>query len=151
LSENEIISLLLLGAVGAQDQEGGVVDFGTALIGKTPLQTKLQDEFGVDVSLQAAQGKLTTGGTTATGTQASSGDIVTVPKVKVQKEFTRKTKLSVSSTLGETLPERELKIEHFLNDNFTVNATAGDKNKSSLETQQTQSYGIDFRYKFDFE
>lgn len=144
LAEPELISLLILG-VTSRSQEGNYVDFGTTVVGSTPFQTKLQDEFGLDIKVSAQKGSQTGGSSTA---GATSGD-TTVPSVKLQKEVTKKTKVSVSNTI-DAVPLKEFKIEHMLNDNFTVNGARTEKNKGA-SSEPAASYGVDFRYRFNFE
>jgi hypothetical protein len=54
----------------------------------------------------------------------------------------------------DAVPVQEFKIEQILDDNLTVNATVVGNprgNTSSTTQQSSQSYGIDFRYRFSFE
>lgn len=152
LAEADLISLLVLG-VTTRSQDGNYLDFGTTIVGQTPLQSKIQSELGVDIKVSAQSPSTGPGsnlGSTSSGT--TSGDLA-VPSVKIQKEVTKKTKVSVSNTI-ETVPLKEFKIEHMLNDNFTVNGTRTEKNRGGV-TQEganpSAAYGVDFRYRFSFE
>lgn len=145
LSEGDITSLLLLGVTtrGSTDAaEGNYFDFGTAIAGQIPFQSKLQSELGVDVRLntQTVKGEVSS--------EPGSPQLSTVPSVQIQKDITKRTKLKYSNTL-DAIPIREFKIEHALDDSFSVNATAGDKARA--DTQSSKSYGVDFRYRFSFE
>jgi len=142
-SESDIISLLLLG-VTSRTQEGNYTELGTAIVGQIPLQSRLQSKLGVDIKLDTQTARQP-----VTSTSSATADI-TVPSVRIEKDITRKTKLSYSNSLEATVPYRELKIEHLLSDSFTVNGTAADKLRG-ITDQTVQSYGLDFRYRFQFE
>jgi hypothetical protein len=153
LAEADIISLLLLG-VTSRSQEGNYFDLGTTIVGQIPLQSKIQGELGVDIKINTQASK-SGGGTTASPVVGSvpitSGSTdATVPSVRIQKEITKKTKLSYSNTL-EAIPSRELKLEHMLDENLSINGTAVDALRDSTQTQTTRSYGLDIRYRFSFE
>jgi len=150
LPESDIISLLLLGVTG-RSQDGNFLDLGSALAGQIPLQSKLQSELGFDVKISAKPQASGTASTTSTGAPSTGvGGDITVPSVTIQKEITKRTKLSYSNTI-EATPVRELKIEHLLDDNLTINATATGNPRGSSSTSGGQAYGVDFRYRFSFE
>jgi autotransporter translocation and assembly factor TamB len=154
LAEPDLISLLVLG-VTTRGQEGNYVDLGSVIAGQTPFQSKIQNEFGVDIKM-GTQTRTNTPGGTATGTGSSpgttSGDQTVVPSVKIQKNISEKTKLSYSTTVGEEIPFKEFRIEHLLNENFTVNGTALERSRGgTTQTDPVKSYGLDFRYHFTFE
>ncbi|MFM8316562.1 MAG: hypothetical protein ACKOA8_19955, partial [Deltaproteobacteria bacterium] len=69
---------------------------------------------------------------------------------KIQKDITNRTKVSYSSTLDQNAL-KEFKIEQLLDENFTVNASAVDKFRGSTQNDSIKSYGLDFRYRFQFE
>lgn len=155
LAESDITSLLILGVTSrggqALGQEGNYADLGTAIAGQIPLQSKFQSELGLDIKIntQTVRGdSLTSSGA---ATSAGAPQFSSVPSVQIQKGITKSTKLSFSNSLGlgETIPVRELKIEHALDENFTINGTAVDRART--ETQSSKSYGLDFRYRFSFE
>lgn len=150
LSEGDIISLLVLGVTTqVQDGTGSYLQLGTALAGQLPLQTKIQDQFGFDINVKTQELRAQdTGTTVGTGTALSSEN--SVASVQIQKRLTDKTRVSFSNTL-ETVPAREFKIEQMLDDNLTVNATAGVGTPGSVQNELRQSYGVDFRYRFQFE
>jgi translocation and assembly module TamB len=150
LAEQDIISLLVLGVTSHGD-EGNYADLGSALVGQIPLQSKLQNEFGLDIRLKSSTPselqQLYQAQSAAS--QSTSSSFITVPSVQIQKEITKKTKLSFSNTI-EANPSRELKLEQMLDDNLSVNATV---QSYSLDPSlsPSQSYGLDFRYRFNFE
>lgn len=150
LTENDLISLLVLGVTSSsQGQgEGNYVDLGTTIVGQMPLQSKLQDELGVDIKIKTQSQQVDQLQQTTTSAGATSGDI-TVPAVQIQKEITDKTKVSFSNTL-EAIPVREFRIEQILDENLTVNATAGSGNRGNT-AQPVQTYGLDFRFRFEFD
>jgi len=152
LAEGEITSLLLLGVTNRSNETIGdgnsnYVDLGTAIAGQIPLQNKIQSELGVDIKINSQTVKDANVSTTNAGSTGSQ--IATVPSVQIQKAITKKTNLYYSNTLDTQIPIREFKIEHALDDNFTVNATTIDRVRT--ETQSSKSYGLDFRYRFSFE
>lgn len=154
LPEGDIISLLVLG-VTSRGQEGNYVDLGSALVGQIPLQSKIQNEFGLDIRLKSQtptelQQINQAQSASASGTNAASGrSDVTVPSVQIQKEITKKTRVSFSNTL-EATPTRELRLEQMLDENLSVNATV-ERSQIDSTQQPSQSYGLDFRYRFHFE
>lgn len=150
LQEADLISLLVLG-VTTRSQDGNYLDFGTTIVGQTPLQSKIQSELGVDIKVSAqSPGAGGIGSSVGSGTPSGSATDTTVPAVKIQKEVTKKTRVSVSNTI-EAVPLKEFKIEHMLNDNFTVNGTRSERNKGGVSQDPSASYGVDFRYRFSFE
>ena len=69
--------------------------------------------------------------------------------IQIQKEITNRTKVSYSNNLDNS--KRELKLEHFLDDNISANVTASDRQKSQQDSSTIQSFGLDVRYRFQFE
>jgi len=139
--EGELISLLLLGVTN-QGQGGNFADFGSALAGQIPLSSKLQNSLGVGIKV----GTQTSASATSPGTSNA-----TVPSVSIEKDITKRTKVSYSNTL-EAEAVREFKVEHMLDDHFTVNGTAVGKPSGSTANPQTNvSVGADVRYRFEFE
>ena len=151
LAESDIISLLLLG-VTSRTQDGNYADLGMTLAGQIPLQSKIQNELGFDVKLGTKTFTGTNAPVQATPQGVTNTTDQTVPNVQIQKDITKRTKVSLSNTI-EQVPVKELKIEQMLDDNLTINATAGDSpHTSTTVTQPTgQSYGLDLRYRFQFE
>ena len=158
LSEPDLIALLVLG-VTTRGQDDNYLDFGSTLVGKSPLQTKLQNEFGVNIKVNMQRNNtapVASGANTSTGSGGASGGNLTnpldnsVPAVKIQKDITNRTKVSYSSTLDQNAL-KEFKIEQLLDENFTVNASAVDKFRGSTQNDSIKSYGLDFRYRFQFE
>lgn len=73
-----------------------------------------------------------------------------MPAVKIQKDITKRTKVSYSSTLDQNAM-KEFKIEQLLDEHLTVNASAVDKIRGNTQNDAIKSYGLDFRYRFQFE
>ncbi|MEZ4751581.1 MAG: translocation/assembly module TamB domain-containing protein [Bdellovibrionota bacterium] len=153
LSENDIISLLVLGVVTSKAQEGNYVDLGTALVGEVPIQSKLEDQLGIEIKFnpQAPTTGSSDTSTSSGSTASANATDVTVPMVEIQKQIGEKTKLSYSNSIGASTPTREVKIEHSLSNNVTINGSVVDKPRGSTDTQTSQAYGLDFRYRFQFE
>ena len=114
-----------------------------------PFQSKVGNELGVNIKIKTQTMKGGDVNTNTTSTAGSGGDI-TVPSVQIQKEITKKTKVSFSNSLDPVIPIRELRIEQILDDNLSVNATTVNRPRGATETP-TQSYGLDFRYRFQFD
>jgi len=149
LAESEITSLLLLGVTNRSSESntgGSYLDLGTAIAAQIPLQSKIQSELGVDIKINTQTVK---DAPIAAGSTAADNGVSTVPSVQIQKDITKKTRLYYSKNLDSAIPIQEFKIEHALDDNFTVNATTVDR--ATTETQSSKSYGLDFRYRFSFE
>jgi len=154
LAEPDLIALLVLG-VTTRGQDDNYLDFGSTLVGKSPLQSKLQNELGVNIKVNMQRSGV--GSTTGTGSSpggvggsGSSTSELSVPTVKIQKDITNRTKLSYSSTLDQNAM-KEFKVEQLLDENFTVNASAVDKLRGTTQNDSIKSYGLDFRYRFQFE
>ena len=146
LLEGEIISLLVLGVTRRGQSGQNFMDLGSALVGQIPLQAKLKNELGLNIKLSnQSQTTMQSGGNFSAGTW---GNDPNAPSVKIQKEITEKTRLSYSNTL-ESVPVREFRLEQMLDDNITVNATTMDRSRGNNNSQQ--AYGLDFRYRFNFE
>ncbi|NBY20089.1 hypothetical protein EBQ74_07565 [bacterium] len=154
LAEPDLIALLILG-VTTRGQDDNYLDFGSTLVGKSPLQSKLQNELGVNIRVNMQRTGIGGAGTPGSSQGATQGFPLvnndgSVPAVKIQKEITNKTKVSYSSTLDQNAM-KEFKIEQLLDDNFTVNASAVDKIRGTTQNDAIKSYGLDFRYRFQFE
>lgn len=149
LVEQDLISLLVLG-VTTRGQEGNYFDLGTAIMGQSPIRSKIQSELGLDIKVQSApgQGPTTVDSSSATpGTPSGSG---MVPAVRIEKGLSKKTKLSYSNTLDQN-QSREIRLEQMLDDNITLNATAGDRSRNNTQARPGDSFGLDVRYRFSFE
>lgn len=149
LVEQDLISLLVLG-VTSRGQEGNYFDLGTAIMGQSPIKSKLQSELGVDIKVQSTPSQTTPGSTVGTGTSTAGTGSVMVPAVRIEKGLSRKTKISYSNTL-DTNQTRELRLEQMLDENITLNATAGDRSRNNTTARPGDSFGLDVRYRFDFE
>src|SRR5262249_32898075 len=134
LAESDIISLLLLG-VTSRTSEGNYFDLGSTVMGQIPLKSKIQNELGLDISIKSQPANIS--GQTVNSTPGPNNTDLTVPSVQIKKDITDRTKVSYSNTL-EAIPVRELKIEHVLDDNFSVNATATDGAPGSTTTSSVQ-------------
>ena len=149
LVEQDLISLLVLG-VTTRGQEGNYFDLGTAIMGQSPIKSKIQSELGVDIKVQSTPGQ----GPISNTSQANAGGSPTgtgmVPAVKIEKGLSKKTKLSYSNTLDQN-QAREIRLEQMLDDSFTLNATAGDRSRNNLQARPGDSFGLDVRYRFSFE
>ncbi len=145
LLENQIISLLVLGVATGGQQDGNVMDLGSALVGQIPIQSKLKNELGVNIKISnQPQSNMQQGSNLSPGTANTD---INAPTVQIQKQITDTTKVSYSNSL-ESTPVREFRIEQMLDDNISLNAAAMERLRGST-TQQ--AYGLDFRYRFSFE
>ncbi len=146
LAESAIISLLVLG-VTERTQDGNYVELGTALVGQVPIQSKLEEQLGVEINVAPQTDDASA--VRVTSPQDPATD-VTVPMVEIQKQIGDKTTLSYSNSIAGS-PVRRVKVEHELGDHVTVNGSFVDKAQGTTDTQTVQSYGLDFRYRFKFE
>lgn len=151
LVEQDLISLLVLGMT-TRGQEGNYFDLGTAIMGQSPIKSKIQSELGLDIKVQSApnQGNTMSQGASSGqgGTGVSGGGMV--PAVRIEKGITRRTKLSYSNTLDQA-QSRELRLEQMLDENITLNATAGDRSRNNTQARPGDAFGLDLRYRFSFE
>jgi len=149
LAEQDLISLLVLG-VTTRGQEGNYFDLGTAIMGQSPIRSKIQSELGLDIKVQSAPGQ----GPTVTDVSSASSTSPTtpgmVPAVRIEKGLSKKTKISYSNTLDQN-QSREIRLEQMLDDNITLNATAGDRSRNNTQARPGDSFGLDLRYRFSFE
>lgn len=146
LTEPEIISLLVLG-VTSRTEEGNYMDLGTTIAGQIPLQSKLKNELGVDIKIRtqtANQGSLQRAAPTNTSKNAE-----VTPTVQLRKSISDRTAVSYSNSL-DTSSVSEFRIEQMLSDNLTVNASV-ERNQGGSQSQPSQAYGLDVRYRFEFE
>jgi len=153
LAEQDLISLLVLG-VTTQGQEGNYFDLGTAIMGQSPIRSKIQSELGVDIKVQSAPGQGPMPSDTGApvpgaGVPGSTGSGM-VPAFRIEKGISRSTKLSYSNTLDQN-QARELRVEQMLDDNITLNATAGDRSRNNTQARPGDSFGLDLRYRFTFD
>lgn len=156
LVEQDLISLLVLG-VTTQGQEGNYFDLGTAIMGQSPIRSKIQSELGVDIKVQSTpgQGPMPAETGTAVGQSGSAGTGGTVssgmvPAFRIEKGLSKSTRLSFSNTLDQN-QARELRVEQMLDDNITLNATAGDRSRNNAQSRPGDSFGLDIRYRFSFD
>ena len=149
LVEQDLISLLVLG-VTTKGEEGNYFDLGTAIMGQSALKSKIQNQLGFDIKVQSAssQGQLSTSNPTDSSSAVSTSNMV--PAVRIEKGLSKKTKLSYSNTLDQN-QSRELRLEQMLNDNITLNATAGDRSRNNTQARPGDSFGLDLRYRFSFD
>ncbi|NDD05321.1 MAG: hypothetical protein EB078_10475, partial [Proteobacteria bacterium] len=103
-----------------------------------------------DIKVQSAssQGQLSTSNPTDSSSAVSTSNMV--PAVRIEKGLSKKTKLSYSNTLDQN-QTRELRLEQMLNDNITLNATAGDRSRNNTQARPGDSFGLDLRYRFSFD
>jgi hypothetical protein len=149
LLEAEIISLLVLGVTKRGSDGGGYMDLGTALVGQIPLQSKIQSELGVGVKIRSQnQGSLQS--QTANAASSATTANATVPTVEFQKDLTKSTRVSYSNSLDTSIPVSEFKIQQMLDENISVNASTRRSQVGSTP-QPSQAYGVDVRYRFQFE
>jgi translocation and assembly module TamB len=147
LLEGEIISLLVLGVTKRGQQSGNLLDLGGALVGQNPIQSKLKKDLGVNIKINSqSAASLQQGSNLSPG---SADTDITAPTVQIQKTITDRTKISFTNSL-EVVPVREFRLEQMLDDNVTLNATTMERTRGT-NTQPTQAYGLDFRYRFQFE
>jgi len=149
LIEQDLISLLVLG-VTTRGQEGNYFDLGTAIMGQSPIKSKIQSELGLDIKVQSAPSQGPTSSTSSSGSPGSATSSGMVPAVRIEKGLSKKTRLSYSNTLDQN-QARELKLEQMLDEHFTLNATAGDRSRNNLQARPGDSFGVDVRYRFNFE
>lgn len=156
LVEQDLISLLVLG-VTTQGQEGNYFDLGTAIMGQSPIRSKIQSELGVDIKVQSTPGQgpmpsetgSAVGGTGAPGSPGTTSTGM-VPAFRIEKGLSKSTRLSFSNTLDQN-QARELRVEQMLDDNITLNATAGDRSRNNTQARPGDSFGLDIRYRFSFD
>jgi translocation and assembly module TamB len=149
LVEQDLISLLVLG-VTTKGQEGNYFDLGTAIMGQTPFKSKIQSQLGFDIKVQSAPGQGPTVVDSSNSTPQGAGTQGMVPAVRIEKGITKRTKLSYSNTLDQN-QSRELRLEQMLDENITLNATAGDRSRNNTTARPGDSFGLDVRYRFSFE
>jgi hypothetical protein len=128
-------------------QSGNLLDLGGALVGQNPIQSKLKKDLGVNIKINSqSAASLQQGSNLSPG---SADTDITAPTVQIQKTISDRTKLSYSNSL-EVVPVREFRLEQMLDDNITLNATTMERTRGA-NSQPTQAYGLDFRYRFQFE
>ncbi len=143
LSENDIASLLLFGYVTRNEERGSYLDLGAAIMGNLPFESKIEDKLGFNIKLQSEEIKHEA--SASIGVADSS-----VTAVQIKKKLGENTTVSFTNTL-ESVPARELRLERMIDENLSVSASAAIGNPGSTENELRRSYGLDFRYRFNFE
>jgi translocation and assembly module TamB len=164
LSQNDIFSLLALGYTTDSSQ---VVDeqarqnlaslgIGSLILDRFQIGQGLKSNFGLNVSLSPElvdndQASLLQGRTGSNANTTSKTSTTT--KVKIQKEISKSLNLSVSSTLGGSIEQKqEMNLEYEFNRNFSVLGVYElRENDEGQETAAPDSVGADLKFKRTFK
>ena len=163
LSREDILSLMTLGFTGEvsknlEDQEReslSSVGIGSLLFDKFQINQGLRSSLGLRLSVSPeitdSEESLLRGRSTSEGGGATR--VRTASKIKVQKRLNEEMDLSVSSTVGGSIQQRqEMNLNYRLNDNFSVQGVYELKTyEDEQEVQNPDSLGLDLKYRRSFK
>ena len=155
LNENDIISLLALGETsselerrqtlsqtpGAGGAETAGIQVGTSVLTKNPLGKTLKQQLGVDVKVSSQ-------------IQGDDTGSVSVPKVTISKQWSKKMSTSASRTIGTNVTQ-DVKLKYQLNDNVSVIGNWEGKEIEEAKTtevpRKSDRVGVDLEYRLEFK
>ena len=163
LSREDILSLLTLGFTGevskdledAQRASLSSVGIGSLIFDKFQINKGLQSSLGLSVSVAPeildSEESLLRGRSTSEGGGATR--VRTASKIQVQKKLNDELDLSVSSTVGGSIQQRqEMNLNYKLNKNFSVQGIYELKSfEDEQEVQDPNSVGLDLKFRMNFK
>lgn len=161
LSQDDLLSLLTLGVTNDISKNLDSTDrkfvttvgLGTLLVDQFKINEDLNSTLGLKLSVlpefqenetQLIQGKSAVSDTSSSRLKSST-------KIKLDKKITKKVDLSVSSTVGGSLEQKqEMNLNFNIDRNWSVEGVYELKNSDSDEGNSTNSVGADVKYKWSF-
>ena len=161
LAQDDLLSLLTLGVTNdiSKNLDAGdrrfvtTVGLGTLLVDQFKINEDLNSALGLKLSVlpefqenetQLIQGK-------SAVSDSSSSRLKSSTKIKLDKKITNKVDLSVSSTVGGSLEQKqEMNLNFNIDRNWSVEGVYEFKATDSEEGDSSNSVGADVKYKWSF-
>lgn len=161
LAQDDLLSLLTLGVTNdiSKNLDAGdrrfvtTVGLGTLLVDQFKINEDLNSALGLKLSVlpefqenetQLIQGK-------SAVSDSSSSRLKSSTKIKLDKKITNKVDLSVSSTVGGSLEQKqEMNLNFNIDRNWSVEGVYELKATDSEEGDSSNSVGADVKYKWSF-
>lgn len=160
-SQEDIISLLALGVTtdmsknldASEKAAVARLGIGTMFLDRLNVNEDLNSTIGVNLSVQpefqTEESSLVSGGKSAVG-DTNASKLKSSTKIKVNKKLTNKVEVSVSSTVGGSIEQKqEMNINWNIDKNVSVEGVYEIK-PSEDETNTPTSLGADLKFKWSF-
>lgn len=161
LSQEDILSLLTLGVTSdisknlddREKQSLTGLSVGSLIVDQLKINQKLNDSLGLRLSVQPEfidqNGSSLLQGRTTEGTGTSQ--VRSSTSVRVQKNLGEKANLSISSTVGGTVSQKqEMNLNYSINPSWSLEGVYEIRSNDDLETQTQESAGADLKYMWSF-
>ena len=161
LSKEDLLSLITFGVTSdmSKNLEAGdrkfvtTVGIGTLLVDQLKINEDLNSTLGLKLSVQPEfkenestliQGK-------AAVSDSSTSRLKSATKIKINKQVTNKVDVSLSSTVGGSLEQKqEMNVNFNINKNLSVEGVYEMKPTESENTNTPSSLGADLKYRWSF-
>jgi translocation and assembly module TamB len=161
LSKEDLLSLLTLGVTSdmSKNLEASerkfvtTVGIGTLLVDQLKINEDLNSSLGVKLSVQPEfkedettliQGK-------SAISDGSGSRLKSATKIKINKKVTNKVDVSLSSTVGGSLEQKqEMNVNYNINRNFSLEGVYEVKPSEDENTNTPNSLGADLKYRWSF-
>jgi translocation and assembly module TamB len=161
LSKEDLLSLLTLGVTSdmSKNLEASerkfvtTVGIGTLLVDQLKINEDLNSSLGVKLSVQPEfkedettliQGK-------SAVSDGSGSRLKSATKIKINKKITNKVDVSLSSTVGGSLEQKqEMNVNYNINRNFSLEGVYEVKPSEDENTNTPNSLGADLKYRWSF-
>lgn len=164
LSQQDIFSLMTLGFTESQGQDLGDSDrqnlsgvgVGSILFDRFRINQGLKSSLGLRLSVSpeiAPEDTSLISQRAGTNPNGTSSRLRSATRIKVQKSLGEQVDLSVSSTVGgEIQQKQEMNLNYNIHKNFSVKGVYEVRSsEQEVDVQSPQSYGMDFIFRWNFK
>ena len=161
LSKEDLLSLLTLGVTSdmSKNLEAGerkfvtTVGIGTLLVDQLKINEDLNSSLGVKLSVQPEfkedESSLIQGKSAIS--DGSTSRLKSATKIKINKKITNKVDVSLASTVGGSLEQKqEMNVNFNINKNFSIQGVYEVKPTEDENTNTPNSLGADLKYRWSF-
>lgn len=161
-SQEDILSLLTIGVTSDMNKNLDPTEraaitrlgIGTMFLNQLKINEDINNTIGVNVSVlpefQEEDSSLVAGGKSAVS-ESSTSKLKSATKIKINKKLTNKLDVSVSSTVGGSIEQKqEMNANYNVNKNMSVEGVYEIKPAEDESTATPTSLGIDLKFKWSF-
>jgi translocation and assembly module TamB len=161
-SQEDILSLLTIGVTSDMNKNLDPTEraaitrlgIGTMFLNQLKINEDINNTIGVNVSVlpefQEEDSSLVAGGKSAVS-ESSTSKLKSATKIKINKKITNKLDVSVSSTVGGSIEQKqEMNANYNVNKNMSVEGVYEIKPAEDESTATPTSLGIDLKFKWSF-
>lgn len=161
LSQEDILSLLTFGITSSdsknlseeEKRNSTLVGVGSLVLSQFNINEDINSILGVNLSVspefQQEEASLISGKSAVSDSSASR--LKSSTKIKIDKRLSRKVNVSLSSTVGGTLEQKqEMNVNYNINKNVSVEGVYEMKPSESESTTTPNSLGLDLKIKWSF-